>query len=77
MCQDGCILADYACSGKAFHNKNVVDTHTWILLDRQSTNNVFYNANLLGEMAHVEGSMVIHCNLVIVHIFLAAVIPVN
>ena len=62
MCQDGCILADYACSGKAFHNKNVVDTHSWILLDRQSMINVLYNRKMLAELVDMEGYMSIHCN---------------
>ena len=77
MCQDGCLLADYGCSGKAFHTTNVGDTCTWIFFDRHSMINVFYNRKLLAELAHMEGSMAIICNWGIVHTWLAAVIPGN
>ena len=62
MCQDGCLLDNHRGSGKALHITNVVDTHTWILLDRQSTNNVFYNGNMLDDLAHMEVYMSIQCN---------------
>ena len=77
MCQDGCILANFGRSGKALHNTNMGNTHTWILLDRQSTINVFYNRKQLADLAHMEISIAIHCNLGIVHTNFSAVIPGN
>ena len=35
---------------------------SWILLDNQSTVDVFYNANLLRNIRKVEKHMDIHCN---------------
>ena len=62
MCQDGFIVGNYVCSGKAFHITNVVDTCTWIFLDRQSMINVLYNRKMLAELVDMEGYMSIHCN---------------
>ena len=47
MCQDGRLLVNSVRSGKAFNVTNVGATYTWIFLDFQSTNNVFFKCKML------------------------------
>ena len=64
------------CSGKDFNITNVGVPRTWILLDIQSMINFSCNRDLLDEVAHMEGSMAIHCSADVVHTSIAVLIPV-
>ena len=75
MCQDKRLLVKYGRSGESFNITNVGVPRTWILLDIYPTINFFCNHNILTEVAHMEGAIVICCNTVTVFTSLAGVIP--
>ena len=73
MCQNGHLLANSGRIRKVFGITSVVDTRTWILLDRQSTINVLCKCNILADMDHMKGYTGINCNVGIVHTSLAEI----
>ena len=74
MCQDERLLVNSVISSKVFNIINVGVPRTWILLESQSKINVFCNCKLLSEVVNMEGAMVIHCNVGVVHTSLSGVI---
>ena len=76
MYQKGILLINSRHSGEAFNINTEGDPYTWILLNSQSTTNVFCNRKLLSEVEHTEGAMVIHCNVSVVYTYLTGMIPI-
>ena len=72
--QDERLLVNSVSSSKVFNIINVGVPRTWILLESQSKINVFCDCKLLSEVVNMEGAMVIHCNVGVVHTYLSGVI---